>query len=206
MKRGAFIAVEGGDGAGKDTQVARIKELLGERAVVTRVPGGTPLGDMVRQVAVHESLGPISIPAEMFLFLADRAEQYEKVVKPALLGGKHVVSNRSWLSLIAYQVYARERHEWREFVDFFVEKLYADTPLDLVILLDIQPADGIARLKKSKSELDVIEALPLAVHERVRQGFLEAAQGLPNVVLIDANRSVEEVWADVKKAVESVVN
>lgn len=205
MSRGICIAVEGGDGAGKDTQVERIGEMLGDRAVVTRVPGGTPLGDQVRQIAVHESLGPISIPAEMFLFLADRAEQYEKVIRPALAAGKVVVSNRSWLSLIAYQVYARERYEWREFIDFFVSKLYGDMPLDLVIFLDLPPEEGLKRLHAKKSSLDSIESMPLEAHKRVHAGFLDALKHTPNAITIDASRSIEEVWKDVEKAVASVV-
>lgn len=206
MKRGIFIAIEGGDGCGKDTQIAFLKEMLGDRAIVTRVPGGTALGEEIRQIAVHESLGPISIPAEMFLFLADRAEQLEKVIRPALEEGKIVLANRSWLSLIAYQIYGRDRFDWKEFVDLFIDKMFKEVPLDLAIILDQSPEVGIERLRAKNGKLDAIEAMPLENHERVRRGFLEAAKQLPHAVIIDAARSKEEVWKDVEAAVQSVLN
>jgi dTMP kinase len=207
MKRGIFIAIEGGDGSGKDTQIGFLKDMLGDRALVTRVPGGTPLGEEIRNIAVHESLGPVSLPAEMFLFLADRAEQLEKVIRPALEEGMIVLANRSWLSLIAYQIYGRDRFEWKEFVDLFIDKMFKEVPLDLAIVLDQSPEVGIERLRAQHAgKLDAIEAMPLENHERVRRGFLDAAKQLPHAVIVDAARSKEEVWKDVKAAVESVLN
>ncbi len=205
MPRGIFIAIEGGDGAGKDTQIEFLKKKLGERMVYTRVPGGTMLGEELREILIHETKGPISIPAELFLFLADRAEQVEKIIKPALEEGKIVVSNRSWLSLIAYQICGRNQPEWKSLVEDSIKKIFENVPLDLAIVLDVPPEVGLARVRSRKAALDSIENMPLEAHERVRQGFLDAAKEVKTAQVIDASRSIEEVWKDVEKAVTSVV-
>src|SRR3989344_900959 len=141
--KGKFILVEGGDGAGKDTHVERLRELLKDRETVfAREPGGTHLGKTLREMLLHNSHGPLSLPAELFLFMADRAQNMEETIKPALAAGKIVISNRSWISFIAYQIYGREQYEWEEFLQTGIKKIFADAPADLAVILDVSPEVG----------------------------------------------------------------
>jgi dTMP kinase len=203
---GKFIVIEGGDGAGKDTQIALLKkDFSGPSFVYTRETGGTPLGQYIRQALFHEAAGTVSIPAEFFLVLADRAQHVEEVVRPSLESGKNVISNRSWLSTYAYQLYGREYLTLTPLMKECLEFVYTGCPLDLAIVLDIPAEVGMQRQKVAGKVLDIMERMPLSLHERVRQGFLEVAKTLPQANVIDANRSVEAVYADVKKAVEDIL-
>src|SRR5271165_6927320 len=104
--RGKFIVIEGGDGAGKDTQIGLLKrEFTGEHFIYTREPGGTALGKVLRDMLLYESYGSLPLLTEVFLFLADRAQHVEEVILPALTAGKNVISNRSWVSMVAFQIY-----------------------------------------------------------------------------------------------------
>lgn len=202
--RGTFIVIEGGDGAGKDTQIELLKRDFPD-FVYTREPGGTELGKLVRKIVFHNMVGDIDVKAELFLMFADRAQHIGKVVEPALRAGKTVVSNRSWLSSLAYQIYGRDRHDMEPFLRSAIDLVYKYNPIDLAIVLDIPPEVGLARQRAMGKELDSMEAEDREVHERVRQGFLENAPKLPFAKIIDANRSVEAVYWDVKMAVEIVL-
>ncbi len=198
--------MEGGDGAGKDTHVERLEELLkGHEAVFTREPGGTSLGAALRQMLLHNSHGTIALPAELLLFLADRAQHVEEIIKPSLAAGKVVVSNRSWISYLAYQIYGREMFDWKDFIEEGVRKIYADVPPDLAIILDVSPEVGRARQKAMGKIPDTMESMIDAAHNRIRTAYLEIAKTLPTAVVIDAGRPVEEVWEDIKTAVLKVL-
>ena len=106
--KGKFIVIEGGDGAGKDTQIELLKKDFPD-FIYTREPGGTPLGKVLREMVLHKSYGELPLLTEAFLFLADRAQHVAEVVAPALAADKTVVVNRSWVSMMAYQVYGREQ-------------------------------------------------------------------------------------------------
>ena len=198
--------MEGGDGAGKDTHVERLKELLkGREAVFTREPGGTSLGAALRQMLLHNSHGTIALPAELLLFLADRAQHVEEVIKPSLAAGKVVVSNRSWISYLAYQIYGREMFDWKDFIEEGVHKIYADVPPDLAVILDISPEVGRARQKAMGKIPDTMESMIDAAHNRIRAAYVEIAKKLPTAVVIDAGRPVEQVWEDIRTAVLKVL-
>lgn len=203
---GKYIVIEGGEGAGKDTHIERLKNTFGEeKFVYTREPGGTRLGKVLRDILLHEAEGPISLPAEVFLFLADRAEHAERVVKPALAAGKHVVSNRSWISFLAYQIYGRGQYDWEPLVHQALEKIFKDCPIDLAIVLDIPYEVGHERMVKMGKQFDTMESMPRKSHDRIRKAFLDIAQELQQARVVDASRPVDEVWTDVKEAVQSVV-
>lgn len=204
--RGKYIVLEGGEGAGKDTHIARLeKEFGNERFVYTREPGGTPLGKVLRGMLLYETEGPVVLPAEVFLFLADRAQHAEELVKPSLAAGMHVISNRSWVSFLAYQVYGRGLYDWEPLVRQALEKIFAGCPIDLAVILDVPYKVGHERMLKIGKELDVIERAVGGLHERVRRAFLDIAKTMPQAKVIDASRSVEEVWKDVKEAVQSIL-
>jgi dTMP kinase len=206
MKNGRFIVVEGGEGSGKDTQIRLLQEKYGDNVVFTREPGGTPLGQVLRDMLLHKSHGSVALPTELFLFLADRAQHAEEVIVPALAAGKTVISNRSWISFIAYQIYGREQFAWKELVEASIAKIFEKCPIDLAIIFDMDPEIGFERMKAVGKPLDVMEQMSLEAHRRIRTGFLETAKTLKNAVIIDASRSKEEIWKDVEKAVASVLN
>jgi dTMP kinase len=202
--QGKFIAIEGGDGAGKDTQIELLKKDF-PSLVYTRETGGTPLGQYIRQALFHEAAGEVRIPAEFFLVLADRAQHVEEVVHPALTVGKNVISNRTWFSTYAYQLYGRNTLELKPLLKQCLDYIYRDCALDLVVVLDIPAEVGMERQRVAGKVLDTMERMPLELHERVRQGFLDAVKTMPQAKLIDANRTVEEVYKDVKAAVEAAL-
>jgi dTMP kinase len=203
--RGAFIVIEGGDGAGKDTQIELLKKDF-PHYIYTREPGGTSLGKTLRGMVLHETHGSLPLLTEAFLFLADRAQHAAEVVAPALAAGKMVVSNRSWISMMAYQVYGRQQFELKPIVEASVKEIYKDAPIKLAIVLDIDPAVGVERQRAMGKNFDVMESFSLEARERVRNGFLETAHTLPQARVIDASQSVEAVYAEVKAAVEAVVD
>src|SRR3989344_6422130 len=130
MIKGTFIVIEGGDGAGKDTQIELLKkEFNGPEFVYTREPGGTALGKVLREMLLHESYGALPLLTEVFLFLADRAQHAAEVVVPALKKGKTVISNRSWISMVAYQLHGRDRLDMRAFVEPAIAEAYKECPI-----------------------------------------------------------------------------
>ena len=205
-KNGAYIVIEGGDGAGKDTHIAFLKETFPEGDFVyTREPGGTALGAELREMLLHGSKGDVSLPTELFLFLADRAQHVEEVIKPARAAGKHVISNRSWISFLAYQIYGREQFDWKPLVDSALEKIFKGCPLTLAIILDVPLSMGKERQRSMGKILDTMESMSNDSHERIRQAFLTIGKTLPQAKIIDASRTKEEVRTDVCAAVRSVL-
>jgi len=202
--KGKFIVVEGGDGAGKDTQIELLKKDFPD-FVYTREPGGTPLGKVLREMVLHEAYGALPLLTEAFLFLADRAQHAAELVAPALKEGKTVISNRSWISMVAYQIYGRNQPELHPIVNASVVEIYKNAPIAVAIVLDLPPEIGIERQKAAGKDFDVMESFSLEDRAKVRNGFLEVANTLPQAKVIDANRSVEEVYKDVKKAVEEAI-
>ena len=206
MKQGKLIVIEGGDGAGKDTQIALLQKRFGtEDFVYTREPGGTPLGKELRSILLHAKHGEVALPAELFLFLADRAQHVAEVIRPALAAGKQVISHRSWMSFVAYQIYGRNQHDWKPLVEEAIRKIYAECTPDIVILLNLSPDIGLERIRKTGRALDTMESMPIEAHREIQRGFLETLQTLPHTVIVDAARSKEEVWKDVERAVLSVL-
>lgn len=198
--------IEGGEGAGKDTHIEFLKKEFGEdQFVFTREPGGTPLGKELRGMLLHATHGEIALPAELFLFLADRAQHVEELLKPSLAAGKNVISNRSWISYLAYQVHGRKQYDWEEIIHLSLKKIFEDCPLDLAIILDVPYEVGHERMVKMGKKFDTMESMPRESHERIRSAFLDIAKELPQAKVIDASREVEEVWKEVRAAVQSIL-
>jgi dTMP kinase len=202
--KGRFIVIEGGDGAGKDTQIELLKRDFPD-FIYTREPGGTPLGKVLRDMVLHESYGALPLLTEAFLFLADRAQHVSEVVAPALKEGNTVISNRSWVSMVAYQIYGRNQHGLRPIVDASVAEIYRDSPIAAAIILDLSPEIGVERQRAAGKKFDVMESMSIEARGKVRQGFLDVAKELPAAKVIDASRPIEEVYKDVKAAVEAVI-
>ena len=199
-KRGYFIAFEGGEGAGKSTQMEALIDWLearGEEAVTTREPGGTPIGDRIREILLDPD-GDIDPRTEALLYAADRAEHVAKVIKPTLDAGKIVVSDRFIDSSLAYQGLARGLG-LEEIYDISEWATGGILP-DLVLYLKLDPGTG---LRRSEGSPDRIEREHGDFHERVAGAYHELAERYPErFVVIDAGRAPAGVHQDVVKAIE----
>lgn len=188
---GAFVVVEGPDGAGKTTLVARLAARLrgvGVSVEAVRQPGGTPVAEIAREAAFDPALDASPV-AELFLVLAARADQVAKVIRPALAAGRLVLSDRYELSTLAYQVEGRGLP--REAVIQANALATGGLTPDLTIVLDVPAEVGLGRQTAEGKLLDRMERADRGLHERVVRWF--AALNGPNLVHLDASGSVEAV-------------
>lgn len=182
---GWFLAIEGGDGAGKSTQLAAVADWLrgrGFEVVTTREPGATPLGSVLRNLVLHAEEHRLGARAEALLFAADRADHMETVVRPALERGAIVLTDRHVDSSIAYQSGGRGlvADEVAALSAFATEGVRPD----LVVLLDLDPAVARARREERTGQADKLEAETGDFHERVRATFLARAKADPARYLV----------------------
>ncbi|HEX4788521.1 MAG TPA: dTMP kinase [Actinospica sp.] len=184
---GWFVAIEGGDGAGKSTQLAAVAEWLrgrGFEVVTTREPGATPLGSVLRNLVLHAKEHRLGARAEALLFAADRADHMETVVCPALERGAVVLTDRHVDSSVAYQSGGRGL-DAREVAALSAFATVGVVP-DLVVLLDLDPAVARARREERTGQADKLEAEAGDFHERVRAAFLARAKAEPERYLVVA--------------------
>lgn len=200
--RGLFVAFEGGDGAGKSTQIALLRDWLqdhGRPVRVTREPGGTPLGQAIRSLVLHGE--HVSPRAEALLFAADRAHHVDTVVRPALDRGEDVLTDRYLDSSVAYQGAGRELGvaEVRDLSLWATQGLLPD----LTVLLDVSAEEGVRRRRR---EGDRMESEPGGFHDRVRRHFLDLAAADPGrYLVVDATDAVEAVARRVVQRMASLV-
>ncbi|MCU0311422.1 MAG: dTMP kinase [Acidimicrobiales bacterium] len=193
--RGRFVAFEGGEACGKSTQAALLADALG--AVLTREPGGTTIGSVLRGLALSPDTVGLDPRAEALVMAADRAQHVAEVVRPALVQGRHVVSDRFAGSSIAYQGYGRGlgADEIRRLSAFAVDGVWPD----LVVLLEVPAAVAAERLG---GDLDRMEAAGASFHAAVADGFRRQAEADPDRwVVLDGSRPVDEVRDAVNAAV-----
>ena len=196
---GRLIAFEGVEGAGKSTQLELLRRALedeGHKVVATREPGGTQVGERVRSLLLDPS-STLHPRAEALLFAAARAQLVEQVIRPALERGEVVLSDRYLDSSLAYQGAARGLG--REEIAMINRFATGGLPPDLVVLLRLDPAEGLARGQGSR---DRIECQDLDFHRRVAEAFLDLAAAEPDrFAVIDAAQPPERVAADVRAVV-----
>ena len=204
-KNGMFIVFEGGDGAGKSTQSARLAEWLtsqGYQVRTTFEPGDTDLGAQVRQIVLHSTM-PISPRAETLLYAVDKAQHVAEVVQPALEEQMIVVCDRYVDSTIAYQGAGRALH--LEEVSNIAWWAVKDLVPDLTVLMDVPVEEGLER-KEDHDKLDRIESAGLEFHERVRDYFLDLASTGPGKYLVVNSRDPkDEVTTQIRECVASVI-
>lgn len=200
MEKGLFITFEGADGCGKTTQLNLLAQYLKENGfevVITREPGGKGLGERVREILLNYD-GEVSSNCEAFLFLADRAQNVDMIVKPAVDAGKIVLCDRHTDSTIAYQGYGRG-------VDIkqlkMLNKLATSAfEPDLTFVFDIDVETSMSRVGKVK---DRMESAGVEFHEKVRNGYLEIAKEEPNrVKVINSKDTIENIFEQVKEVYE----
>lgn len=205
-----FITFEGGDGTGKSTQLQALEKYLsgrGRSCLSTREPGGTSLGNLIRQVLLEVGKQPITSPTELFLYLADRAQHIQEVVAPALAQGKIVLCDRHTDSTLAYQGYGRG-------IDVNLLRRLNDMASggirpDLTILFDCPVEIALSRTAARQfppgvtHREDRFEREELEFHKRVRAGFLELARAEPKRFhIVDASRSVAEISQEIKNIID----
>jgi dTMP kinase len=202
--QGTFFSFDGVDGVGKSTQIARFTDWLSDQGyivVTCRDPGGTEVGEAVRALLLDWRDLKISRMSEMLLYMAARAQLVEEVIQPALADGKIVVSDRFLLANVVYQGHAGglvvdELWKIGKFITRGIEP-------NLTFLLDMPPGAAKSRIQR---DLDRMEQHGDDFRERLRAGFLQEAAWRPEqIVVVNADRSIDDVQADIRSAAERVL-
>ncbi len=199
---GRFIVVEGAEGVGKSTQIARLKAFLekaGLPVVPGREPGQTVVGEGIRKLLLHGSRSPLPPRTELHLILAARAAYVTEVVRPALDSGNWVISDRFDLSTFAYQGYGRGID--RERIAEMNHDVTSGLVPDLYLVLDLDVEEGRARRARAGKSSDRIESAGLDFLNKVRQGYVELVESRRNAVLIPADGTPEQVEELIRREV-----
>jgi len=196
---GRFLVIDGPDGAGKTTQATMLAEWLSDRGVdvtTVRDPGGTPIGDRIREILLDNGCAEMTVECELMLYMASRAQLVAEIVRPALAAGRCVLSDRYISATVAYQgAGGSDPTAVRTVGEIAVGGLWPD----LTIVLDLPPEAGLARLTDAP---DRMEAKNLAFHRRVRQLFLDQASADPaRFAVVDGAGPVPQVQQRVRDTV-----
>ena len=205
--KGIFITFEGIDGCGKSTQCEMLKDYLteyGKEFIFVREPGGTEIGERIREILLDKKNTLMTARTELLLFEAARAQITDEVIKPALDDGKIVICDRFFDSSSAYQGMARGMG-----MDFVASLNMAATgglKPDITFFFDISAEEALERRGKRGEASDRIELAGLKFQEDVRQGYLELAQSSEGrIVTIDAKLGIDEIFEQVKGALEGKI-
>lgn len=207
-KKGMLISFEGGEGGGKTTQIVRIRERLtqaGYDVVALREPGGTAVGEQIREVVLSSKNTGISFTTEVLLFQAARAQIYREVVLPSLTAGKVVLMDRTRDSSVAYQGVVRKFG--KDLIEQLNNMSTQNTYPDLTFLLDVPEELGLERRAKDGG-MDRLDMEAKDFHKQVRKAYLDLAKedNSGRWVVIDARQPLEkveqEIWATIEKRLE----
>lgn len=202
-KKGLFITFEGADGCGKTTQLNLLADYLkekGHQVVITREPGAGEVGKKIRELVLHYD-GEVSPTCEAFLYLADRAQNTDIIVRPAKQEGKIVLCDRHTDSSVAFQGYGRGLDVDR--IKMLNSIATSGLVPDLTLVFDVDVETAMSRVGQ---KWDRIEAEGAEFHEKVRQGFLEIAKHEPErVKVINSKDSIENIFEQVKEIIEKYV-
>lgn len=203
--KGLFIVMEGPDGSGKTTQINLLKEYLeeaGYECLITREPGGTVIGEEVRQLILnpeHKEMSPVT---EMLLYAASRAQLVHEVIGPALEEGKIVISDRFVDSSIVYQGIARK---------LGISTVSAVNAPGIgiyrpegIFFIDLSEAEGLRR-KKEQKNLDRMEQEGIDFHHMVSEGYRKVLSGRPEVMKIDGGRSIDTIQKKIRNHVDELL-
>lgn len=207
--RGFLISFEGSEGSGKSTQISGVAdrfEAAGYDVIVTREPGGTPIGEQIRHILMHASENSNMMPeTELLLFAASRAQLVREVIQPALLNGKIVLCDRFMDSTTVYQGVARKIQSGP--VHMINTFAVGDIVPDVTVVIDIPAEVGIERVKHRANDLpDRMEQENIEFYQKVRTGYLMLAKAMPErFILVDGeierNNLELEIWKELRKRV-----
>lgn len=207
MSEGCMIVCDGGNGAGKSTVMRSIADHLaaqGREFVMTREPGGTPIGEKIREILLSTDSAGMSDITELMLFAAARAQHVREKIIPAIQSGKIVISDRFDSATVSFQHFARG-------LPLDVIKTLNELAVDglkprITLILDLDPMAGLQRVDARGSQLDRMEQENLAFLRRAREGYLQQARDDPeHFVVIDASQPLETVISEAIKVVDHVV-
>ena len=208
MSKGLFITFEGIDGCGKSTQLELLKEDFRKEGldfIEVREPGGTTVGEKIRNILLDRQNDSMTRMAELLLFEAARAQITEEVIIPALMSGKHVICDRFYDSTSAYQGYANKMG--RDLTDFLNVKATSGVSPDLTFLLDIDPKTACDRRTGRGGEEDRIELMGLSYQEKVREGYIELSKEEDKRIrVIDATMTREKIYSEIRKQVWNLIS
>jgi len=200
---GKFITLEGVDGAGKTTHIEFIKKYLsdlGINFIMTREPGGTMLGEQLREILLHDDM---TAETETLLMFAARSEHIEKVIRPNLKKGKVVISDRFTDATYAYQAGGKGVKEKK--IDILKEWVQGNLQPNFTFLFDVSVEVSIERLNKTR-ELDKFEREEKSFHENIRQKYLMLAKASPErFCILNSEKSIEEIQNQIKLKLDKVV-
>jgi dTMP kinase len=203
--RGKFITLEGIEGSGKSTSLDTISkslETLNIEFIITKEPGGGPLGKDLRKMLLDKKTS-ISSEVELLLMMADRKNHIENIVEPSLEKGIWVISDRYLDSSYAYQGGGRQIEVSK--IDLLTELLKLPIP-DLTLLFDLSPEIALQRAK-NRSELDRFESEPIDFHQRIREAYLTLANdNIQRYNVIDASKDIQNVKDQVQKKLNQFIN
>lgn len=206
-RKAYFITLEGGEGAGKSTQIHNMREWLereGCPVLVTRQPGGTPMAEKIRDLVLHERDEPVDALTELLLLFAARAQFLAEVVRPALAAGTTVLCDRFTDSTYAYQGGGRGMDLQQ--ISALEHLVHGDLQPDLTLLLDLPVAQGMARAA-DRSSADRIESEGLGFFERVRDAYRGRAECQPDrFVMIDASQDAPTVWRAIEATLRDQIS
>ena len=204
MKQGRFVSFEGIEGCGKTTQIGRLSDYLSSRSIahtITREPGGTAVGEGIRKILLTSETIHLTAASELLLFFASRSQNIQEKIKPALERNEMVICDRFYHASMAYQGYGRGIP--LDFITRLTDLVVDRFQPQLTILLDIEPAVGLARARtrnhaRSNDE-GRFEAEDVEFYTRVRNGYLDLASRDPRIQVIPADRSIEDIHRDIVK-------
>jgi len=207
MKKGRMIVCDGSNGAGKTTIIKTIADHLvakGREVVTTREPGGTPVGEKIRDVLLDPNTPELCPTTELLLFAAARAQHLNEKIIPSIQAGKIVISDRFDAATISFQHYARGLP--LELINQLNAIALGEFRPDINIILDLDPVVGLARVNSRGEGLDRMEREKLEFLQRARTGYLEQARLQPNRFrVIDASQPLEEVITEVLEIVDGLI-
>lgn len=204
--RGKFVTFEGGEGAGKSTQIALASALLTEHGIdhiVTREPGGSPGAEDIRRLLVEGDPGRWDATTELLLHFAARRDHVRSVIVPALDAGTCILCDRFVDSTLAYQGYGHELGEKpvRMLADLTIDNCWPDA----TVILDLPVELGLQRAGSRSDQEDRYERMDVQFHQRLRDGFLAIAAAEPaRCTVIDASKSQSDVAADIENALKNI--
>jgi dTMP kinase len=205
---GLFISFEGGEGSGKSEQAKRLHRALQSRGLpvlLTREPGGTRLGERIREILLHAPDVTLTSETQALLFTAARAQLVREVIRPALTSGTHVITDRFFDSTLAYQGYGHGMD--LEALRALARLAVRDLVPDLTFLLDVPSDVSLARLRDRPSGWDRFESGGPEFHRRVRDGYLRLAEEEPGrFVVIAADRTEDAIARDIGERVAACID